>query len=120
MKKRFYPFGRGERGTQQRLVLAYRTWNGLMTRHGFSVEVTQTGAQEKTVFLVGTSTVQGKRTFFVRAEFKTAFECAVRGVKMFRVTRAVNKLHRLKRAGKDVEAQREKFYRLTGAAARSR
>jgi hypothetical protein len=114
MKKQFFPFGRGDRGSQMRFFFQFASYGEDCRWHVFTVNVAQIAASSKVVFRMGTSKMKGKRAFFVFSDFKSLFKFALLGFKVFHEVRAINKLHKLRRGGMSLDAQRQKFYRMKG------
>lgn len=95
--KQFFPFGRGDRGSRQRLVVEFEKWGAVLVVHDVKVRVLQTEAPDRTVFAVGTSVLFGERRVFVYTQFREAFKALVQAGKNFHKVRATNKLWQKKR-----------------------
>lgn len=90
--KRVFPFGRGRRGSCQRLVIDYgdRGWN--ISVQEFSIRVLRTHAPDLTVLMIGKSE---SRIFFTSRIFET-LKTLVRAGRDFRTIRRINKMQRPK------------------------
>jgi len=95
----FFPFGRGERGSRQRLVLEFSKWGEwLVVVHDFRLKVLRTHAPDLTVVLLGTSKWDGlRRRVFVQTRFVDGFRTFVQAVRDVRTIRKANKIWREKR-----------------------
>ena len=91
MTQRF-PFGRGGRGSRQRLVVETKKWGGLMMVHEASVRVLRTHGPDITVARVGTSYLNGKRSVFFTSQILQALGCLRQAAKDFQKIRRVNKI----------------------------
>lgn len=89
---RLFPFGRGGRGSRQRLIVEARMWGGLMVVHEASVRVLRTHGPDITVVKVGTSCLNGNRRVFFTSQILQSVETLVQAVKDFRHIRRINKI----------------------------
>ena len=89
---RVFPFGRGGRGSRQRVVVESKKWGGLMIVHEASVRVLRTHGPDITVVKVGTSTLDGKRTVFFTSQISEAFNSLKQAAKDFKTICRTNKI----------------------------
>ncbi len=97
-----------------RFFFQFASYGEACRYHVFTANVAQVAAGAKPVFRMGTRKMEGKREFFMFSDFKSLFEFVVLGLKNSRGVRMVNKLHKLRRSGMSLDAQRQKFYRYKG------
>lgn len=91
----FFPFGRGERGSQQRLYVEFTRWGGKLQVFSVAIMVHQIVGIPSTVALVGFSTYQGKFDHIIhRVNFREARQNIAAAFRNFPVARKTNKLHR--------------------------
>lgn len=86
--KRVFPFGRGGRGSRQRLVIVFgnRGWN--ITVHEFSIRVLRTHAPELTVLMIGKS----ENRIFFTSQISEGLKTLIQAGRDFRTIRRTNKL----------------------------
>lgn len=98
LRRQFFPFGRGDRGSRQRLILELIRWGGAMTVYEVRVKVLQTHDSDLTVCAVGMSILRVEgRKFFVVTNFKRGFRAFAQAVKNFSTIHRTNKLWKQKR-----------------------
>lgn len=97
--RQVFPFGRGDRGSRQRLVVEFSKWGEWrLTVHQVKVSVLRTKHPDLVVLLLGTSKWNDRRRGLVfRTQFVEAFKTAVQAGRDFRHVRKVNKLWQQKR-----------------------
>ena len=96
--RQVFPFGRGDRGSRQRLVLEFSKWGGGgLVQHEVRVKVLRTHELDLTVLLLGTSVLRGKRSLVFDSAFRRGFKALVQAVKDFPASRRNNKLWQEKR-----------------------
>lgn len=97
LMKKLFPFGRGDRGSRQRFMLEVGKSGGRMVSHTFGVKVLRTYGGDLTLFRVGTSVLDGSRSFFYQTDFVEGLKAGVQALRDFRHIHKVNKLWQDKR-----------------------
>lgn len=89
---RILPFGRGGRGSRQRIVVESKKWGGLMMVHEASVRVLRTHGPDITVLRVGTSSLNGNRRVFFTSQIFEGFNSLKKAARDFKTIRRTNKI----------------------------
>jgi len=87
-----FPFGRGKRGSRQRLIVEFGKWGGTMTVHEVSIRILRTHEPDITVLKLGTAELAGKRSTFFTSQIFQVFEAGKQSIKDFRTIRKTNKI----------------------------
>lgn len=88
--KRFYPFGRGKRGSRQRVVIEFAKWGGTIRVYDAKLRVLRTHAPDLNVLVVGYSIRSDSRRVFFTSQIFEGLRTGVRAIKDFRKVRRVN------------------------------
>jgi hypothetical protein len=95
--KQIFPFGRGDRGSRQRLVLELGTWGATLRVSEISIKVLRTHEPVLTVVRVGISTLNGVTKGFFTSQILATGQTIVQALKDFHTVRHNNKVWQRKR-----------------------
>lgn len=97
VQNQWFPFGRGDRGSRQRVVVSFENWQGLMKLHAFNVSVKQVVGLEVMIFRIGFSSLNQDFKPVFQARPRDMMREAFKAIKFFPVVRRNNKIIRAAR-----------------------
>lgn len=95
--KQFFPFGRGDRGSRQRLVLEFSRRGDVMVVKRMRVKVLRTHEPDLTVLNMGVSTFEDASRLVFTSRFFDGAKTFLQAVRDFKQVRKANKLWQHKR-----------------------
>jgi hypothetical protein len=90
--KPIFLFGRGGRGSRQRVFVQVLSWGGLMRVHEVVIGIRPIVGSDIRIVRIGTSVLDGKRRVFFTSQISRTFQAIRQAARDFRTIRKVNKI----------------------------